>query len=241
MQTYSNGEKDGYEAYNEDFDLKLDDNNTYDATRNVGYNARTTRKVNTVQSTRVKSRKNTSGIENLIKWVVIAVIVLFVGDYVLKNINQELPELSNYVDMNVDEIEEALGLELPANESMISQAHQYSNSNVTVNGNDNIGVVYFDGVQGGLYCNSRKYSFFGIELGDYQLSAENNMSYKYDESFIVFDDMLSGLSTTVFYVNYDKGDCLVVVYNDENAMTAAIAYYNNYKKVTEKLDLDFKF
>ena len=61
------------------------------------------------------------------------------------------------------------------------------------------------------------------------------MTFTYDESFKVLDDMADDTATATFYTNSTTNECLVVVYNDLVNKAVAITYINNMKKFTEKL------
>ena len=76
---------------------------------------------------------------------------------------------------------------------------------------------------------------FGISIGDGEFKIDDNLTYEYDESFNVLDDMLGGKSTAVFYYNKANNDCLVIFINDKSARVVAMTYFNDYKLVTQNL------
>ncbi len=171
----------------------------------------------------------------LVKWVVVIALVYMVYTMFFAGSGEKI-DLANYVDATADGLAVSLGVDLPDNPDMVSKIHQYSDSKIKVRGNGHVGVVYFDGKQTGLFCDTRSYSFFNVKLGDYMTSVEANMTYEYDDVFYVINEY-GGMSTTYFYYNKANNDCFAIIYNTQHDKVAAMTYYNDYRKISENLSV----
>lgn len=175
------------------------------------------------------------GVLAIARWMMILAAIAGAVFFIMKVVNPEAKDVTNLVNMDVEEVESALDVTLNENSSMVSQIYQYSNGNVTVYGNGEIGVVYIDDGYAGLHINDKKYSLYGVKIGDSEATAEANMTFDFDESMIVLNDIVQGNSTTVFYKNKIKGDCLAVIYNDHSNRAVAMTYFKNCAMVTQNL------
>lgn len=175
------------------------------------------------------------GVFAIARWMMILAAIAGAVFFIMKVVNPEAKDVTNLVNMDVEEVERTLDVTLNENSSMISQIYQYSDGNVTVYGNGEIGVVYIDDLYVGLHINDKKYSLYGVKIGDSETTAEANMTFASDESMVVLNDITKGNSTTVFYINKVKGDCFAVIYNDHSNRAVAMTYFKNCAKVTENL------
>ena len=69
---------------------------------------------------------------------------------------------------------------------------------------------------------------------------ESAMTYSYEEKFEIGEDVekeLFGDKTDfpVFYCNWTNNDCVVVSCEKSTGKVVAVTYFNNAKKVTERL------
>ncbi len=176
-----------------------------------------------------------SDVFKIIKWVVLIAIVVVAAKFIIKRVNPEVTDVTGLVNKNTAEVEQTLDITLTKNSDMNTKINHYSNGKVTVDGNGEIGVVYIDGRYAGLHIDSKKYSMYGVKIGDGQMDAEGNMTFSYNDTMNVLEDMMQGNSTAVFYEGATKGDCLVVIYNDYSNRVAAVTYFKDYSKVTENL------
>ena len=179
----------------------------------------------------------TSKIISLIKGIVIIAIVAFAIYTAYRILVPKVTDVTPYINTEKSVIESELGVSLPSAPDMISKICNYTKGELTVCGSskDGIAVVYIDGLQAGLHIDNAKYSLFNIQLNNSSYLAEDNMTFTYDESFKVLDDMADDTATATFYTNSTTNKCLVVVYNDLVNKAVAITYINNMKKFTEKL------
>lgn len=224
----------------EDFDLDLGDD-VYDLTSN-NVSGTYRRKPVPPRPTRAsapprRSRSVNSGVYSLLKWVVILVLIAVAADYVPDLLKPKYVDVTNVVNMDTEKVERELGVMLESAPYMESQITHYSKGKLTVDGDGDIGVIHINGKQMGLYINDDKYSMFGIKIGDNQITTEANMTYQYEQSMFEISDFARGYSTTIFYYNRTKNDCIVVVYSDMNNRVISLTYYNDFAKVTEELTI----
>lgn len=184
-----------------------------------------------------EARRNTSdsAVLSVIKWVAIIIILAVVAKSVMSFVKPRNVDVTNLVNKDAAEVEQALGVTFTKNSDMNTKINHYSKGKVTVDGGDGIGVVYIDGKYAGLHVDSKTYSMYGIKVGDGQTNAEKNMTFAHKDSLSVLDDMMKGNSTAIFYEGSNNGDCLVVIYNDHTNRVVAMTYFKDYGKVTENL------
>lgn len=179
--------------------------------------------------------KNEFDVMGIVKWVVIAVMIIVGVKLVSGLVNPKSIDVTGYVDLEADELTKKLDVSLGADSDMSSKVPHYSNGTVTVDGNGEIGVVYIDGKRKGIHTDDKKYNMFGIYIGDGEFKIEDNITYDYDEYFSVLNDMAGGNSTAMFYFNETKNDCFVITVNDKSARVVAMTYFNDYKLISENL------
>lgn len=201
------------------------------------YNSNPVRITTTVSTPTHSSSKSGFDVMGIVKWIVVIAIIVVGVKLIAGVANPKVTDVTGYVDMDIAELEENLDITLQSDCDMKKQIHHYSNSTVTVDGDGEIGVVYFDGKRKGLHINHKKYNMYGVSIGDGEYKIDDNLTYQYEESFTVIDDMISGKSTAIFYYNTKNNDCLVVTINDNSARVVAITYYNDYKLISQNLDI----
>lgn len=171
----------------------------------------------------------------LLKYIFLILLVLIVGNWAIAHISFNSTDVTDMVNMDKGQIEEILQISMMENSDMAKRITQYSKGKLTVDGEKGIGVAYIDGVRAGLHIDNKKYSMYNIHIGDTQQTAEDEMTYVYDNSFTVLKDLYQSNITVVFYVNQRQNDCLVVVYNNYSNKIMAVTYFNNADKATERL------
>ena len=171
----------------------------------------------------------------IVKWVVIIAIVVGGIKLVSNLLNPKVEDITQFVNADKDYVEEQLDVELVDNAEVAKKIPHYSDGNITVDGNDKLGIVYIDGVRKGIHIYDKKYSMFGVTLGDPEYKLEELVSFEYDEYFNVLNDMAKGKSTAYFYFNSKNNDCLVVTINDNSARVVALTYFNDYKLISKNL------
>ncbi|MBQ3545991.1 MAG: hypothetical protein IJA34_13580 [Lachnospiraceae bacterium] len=180
---------------------------------------------------------NSSQLSSILKTVAIILILIFIGTKIYSGLSNEITDITSYVNYEKEDIEKKLDVKLTPNPKMVNKIYRYSKSTVTVDGDNKNGIamVYFDGKRSGLHIDNKQYSLFNIHLGYTQSKAEDVMSFEYDYSYSVINDLMDGSSTAYFYCNSQNNTCLVLVFNGSTNRIVALTYFNDMKKATEKL------
>lgn len=179
-------------------------------------------------------KKSTS--EIVLTWIIVIGIAVAIGWYI-KDSRTRI-DVTGLVNAEKSTIETELGLELENNPKMVKKIYEYSEAELTVEGGTSLGValLYADGKRKGFHIDDKRYTMFGIEIGDNVVDVDNNLAYDYEGTFEVLNDYMDqGVSKGVFYYNEAKNDCLIIVYNDATGLVVALTYYSDYKKMTEEL------
>lgn len=172
----------------------------------------------------------------LLTWIVMISLIVVAGNYIIEVINAPCTDVTGMVDMETEKLESTLGITMVRDSNMYQKINHYSKGNVSTDSDTGIGVVYVDGKQVGLHIDSRKYSMYGLHIGDTDMSVDRKTTYKYEDAFEVYDDMVNGTSTATFYYNNKNNDCLVVICNDRSSRVVALTYFKDMKKMTEQLN-----
>lgn len=172
--------------------------------------------------------------------IIIALIVcgalIFGGKAIVSVVMPEGEDITNLLKSDAAAIASQLGVTFTDNSEWVSQIHQYSKGTVTVKAAEDIGIVYIDGKQMGVHVRSKKYTMFGVQLGDSETSAYNGMSFPYDNFLSVLNDMAEGKTTTYYYYNLERNDCLAITINDTTNRIVGMTYFYDFKKITETLE-----
>lgn len=178
-------------------------------------------------------RDNNSLIVTAIKWFLIVGVVFIVGNRLL---NPEVTDVTNLTRADKATIESELGVSLANNPDKVKQIYEFTEGKITVDGGeDGVAVVYIDGKQKGLHIDDKKYSMYGVEMGQLMINLDDVLTYEYDQNYEVLNDLYQGISTGQFFCNTEKNDCLIVIYNDNSSRVVALTYFSDMKKVTEQL------
>lgn len=181
-------------------------------------------------------RKKKSIWSKLLKWIVMISLIVVAGNYIIEVINAPCTDVTDMVDMDTEKLERTLGITMVRDSNMYQKITHYSKGNVSTDSDTGIGVIYIDGKQVGLHIDSRKYSMYGLHIGDTQMSVDRKTTYKFEGAFEVYDDMVNGTSTATFYYNKNNNDCIVVICNDKSNRVVALTYFKDMKKMTELLN-----
>ena len=169
------------------------------------------------------------------------ILVLFLGGaaYLVFGVLLKGPkELMDCVNMNTEQLEKELGVSLTKNDDTAKRVRHYSNGTLTSDGNGDIAVLYLDGKQLGIHIDSDDYMLFNIEIGDPRYEAEDKMTYQKENTMQILNDMYNGTSTSAFYYNTAKNDCVMVNYNDKTNRVVSITYFNDLSRVSERLNFN---
>lgn len=170
-----------------------------------------------------------------------AVLVLFLAAaaYLIFGVFLKKPkELMDDVNMDTEQLEKELGIKLTKNDTTAKRVRHYSRGSLTSDGNGDIAVLYLDGKQLGIHVDSDDYKLFNIEIGDARYDAEDKMTYQKEDSMQIINDMYNGTSTSVFYYNRSKNDCIMINYNDKTNRVVSITYFNDFSRISENLSFN---
>ena len=173
--------------------------------------------------------------------IIVAVIILslFIGG-VVYGVNYFLgaggKDITIYLNMTEDEIADGLNIEFYDNTELPAKIPVYVDKNrVTAKSGGDLDLIFINGEKVGVRTDSRKYKFYNVSINESEQNALDTMTYKYDSSFVVLNDMAKGTSKDYFYYRKKEGDCLVLTVNDNSNRVVCLAYYNNYRLISKDL------
>ena len=76
---------------------------------------------------------------------------------------------------------------------------------------------------------------FGLKIDDDSNQIQDKTTYDFTDYFVVLTDIYSGKSTSEFYYNENKNDCLVIIINDVSGRIVSMIYYNDFKSISQNL------
>ncbi|MBR1815660.1 MAG: hypothetical protein IJ763_03065 [Lachnospiraceae bacterium] len=184
-------------------------------------------------------KNNSSNIISTIIKIVIAIVIIAVGYYLIQRIiNPKATDITNLVAKSEAEIESELNTKFQDAPDKISSVHQYSSGAVSVHSDGKISIVYIDNIQRGIKIDDKKYSMFNVKIGDPEYKLTDTMNYNYTDYFVVLNDLMSGKSTTTYFYNNTKNDCLITIVNDNTGRVVSLTYYNDFALISENLSFD---
>lgn len=183
-----------------------------------------------------KTKSSSFDVMPIVKIVVIIAVIAIVAKLIAGLINPEVVDVTDYINSDADAVAKALDIEMKPDAEMATQIHHYSNGTVTVEGNGEVGVVYMDGAYAGLHIDAKGYSMFGVAIGDPEYDAVEALNFDYDDSMVVLNDLAAGSSSTVYYYNVQKNNCVALITNGNTNRVVAITYFSNYSKIIETLE-----
>ena len=176
-------------------------------------------------------------IRMIIILLIIGSIIFVASKAIVSVVMPEGEDITSLLTSNADTVAAKLGVTFQDNPEWVSRIHQYSKGTVTVKAAEDIGIVYIDSKQIGIQVESKAYTMFGIQIGDGEKYAYDHMTYPYDDFLSVLNDMAEGKTTTYFYYNQKRNDCLALTINDTTNRIVGMTYFTDYQKVTETLDI----
>lgn len=188
-----------------------------------------------IQGMERQGNKVVQMIVKLIIWLVIGAFLIFFGKLIVSKVMPEGTDITNLLRSNEAMIASELKLDFVDRPEMAGHVHQWSNGKVTVKGTEDVGVVYIDGKQTGIHVESKAYTMFGVQLGDGEQAAYNHMEFEFDNFHSVLNDMVEGKTTTYYYYNLAKNDCLALTINDTSNRIVGMTYFTDYKRIIENL------
>ena len=144
-------------------------------------------------------------------------------------------DITDYLTLSESEIADKLGIKFEQHDELAKSAQQYSGGAVTVRAGEGLQAVYIDGRQVGYCTDSRDWRFFGVGINDSEKDALEKMTYKYESSFVVLNDMLEGNSNTYYYYDSAKNTCFVLAINSKSNRVAYMAFYTDFRAISKDL------
>ena len=194
---------------------------------------------NTAMAEMQGKQKESNPVAGMIVKIIIALVVcgliIFVGKKIVSVVRPEGEDITKYLGQNANTVAKELGLTLTDSPHMEANIYQYSKGTVSVKGTEDLGIVYIDNKQMGVHIPTKKYTIFGVQVGDGEREMYNRTSYPYDSSTSILNTM-SGKGTVYIYYNRERNDCIVFYINNTTNRIESMTYFNDYKKVTETLE-----
>lgn len=194
---------------------------------------------NAVQTHTAQIQKQEVSISKFVIFLIIAVVVALVLTIVPWN---KKIALDSYLRLTMPELEQTLGVTFTENPEAVPYLSipngetdgflVYSTSNKGLN------VIYYNGRQLGISFDSKKYSVYGIKVGDSishlliqtgdssVLGGEDGTGYAYKEYFNMLEDLTRSGSTSEYFVGVDDSVLILVVNDTTNRIVNIIYYYN---------------
>ncbi len=144
-------------------------------------------------------------------------------------------DITSKLTLSEEELAQDMDTTFEDNENIVKMIPRYTNGTLTAKTGKELDIVYVDGKQVGVHTNGRKYKFFGVGVNDPLYTAEDKLTYQYDECFQVLTDFLNENSESYFYYNDKNNDCLVLTVSKNTNRVVSMVYYTDYHKMTENL------
>lgn len=193
---------------------------------------------NTVMAEAQAKQKESNPIVGMFIKMVVALavcgLVIFVGTKIVSVVMPKAIDVTPLLNADSRTIQSELGETFTSNPSWSSKVYEYSKSDPTFEGAENIGVVYMDGEQIGVHIPTKTYSIFDTRVGDGEKYMYDHTAYPYDNFSSILDTM-SGKATVYIYYNVERNDCIFFLINNTTNRIQSMTYYNDYKKVSETL------
>ena len=174
---------------------------------------------------------------NIILNILIWGILFFIAFMFYRGISFKPTDITSYADQDKDTILSTLDITVTPAPYMKDKIYEYTDKELSVDKDDKTGfaVIYLDDEYAGIHIDSKKYSIFGLQVGDAEISVENKITYEYDRSFQVIDEIERGVSDTWFFENYDNNTGLALTVNNATNCIVAITYYTDMDEITKEL------
>lgn len=186
-----------------------------------------------------KQKGNGEIVGTIIKIIIIFMVcglVVFAGKKLVSVLVPEGQDITTMLNWKENEISTSLEEVFVDNQGWTTDVYHYSKGSIAVKGAEDIGVVYIDGRQIGVHIASKKYTIFGVQVGDGEKHMYDNTTYPFDSFISIVDTINGGRSTLYIYYNNSRNDCIFFKINNSTNRIESMTYYSDFRKVTEKLD-----
>lgn len=225
----------------ETFNDNLPENNPWDYKKNAEFEEEPCLIIHNSVTASIQGQEKQAnpikvGIIKLIIALMIGVVLFFGGKYIMSILSPEGMDITSILNKDADTIASVLGVTFQDNTEWVSQIHQYSTGTTTVKAADDIGIIYIDGKQAGVHIRDEKYTIYGIQIGQGEQNAYDNMTYPYDDFLSILNDMAEGKTTTYYYYSNERNDCVALTVNDTTNRIVGITYFYDFNKIMETID-----
>lgn len=174
--------------------------------------------------------------ENL-KKTLIGLLVLAILVIVGKIIFFPTPkDLTDSAKLSEEELASKFHITFQRDETMDKYIPQWTNgSTIEAKTGKGLTVYSVDGVYSGFHFDTKKWTVYGLKVGMAVQDIDGAITFNYEDSFMVLNDVLGGNSSADYYYNTATNEMLTVTISDRTGRIAAISYTNNFRKVTENL------
>ena len=182
-----------------------------------------------------KDKTNEKLIKTAIGLVVLAAIIL-----IIKLVFFPAPrDLTSCTKLSEPELEIELRTTFKRDENMDKFIPHWLESG-TFEAKSGKGLYTFsiDGEYKGFHIDKKRYTLYGLTIGERYDVAEMTFNFPYTGSFFVVNDLANGVSTADYYYNESTNECVIVTINNNSGQVVAITYTNDYRKMTENLSHD---
>jgi hypothetical protein len=191
-----------------------------------------------INSTYVKEDKQT--VSPVVKIVILAAIalVLIIAFVVVRNKYFSSHDLTPDVNLSEDELAKKYKMNFEEDKNMLQKVPRWTDAKVSVKSDKDLCVVYANGKQVGLHTSNKRYTIYGVKVGDPDYKVEDMLTFKHESNFSVLNDIGNGSATAYYYYDWSKNACVVLTVNDTSNRIVAITYYSDLKTMTNQLEFD---
>lgn len=184
----------------------------------------------------VKKDSTGTKIVKIVIGIIVCLVLFFVGKNLINRFNPKSEDITELVNQTESVIASTLSLDFQDAPGKVPSVHQYSGGNVSVHSAGDLSVIYINNRQVGVKVDSKKYSMFGVKIGDGEVTADREMTYDAYDSFSVLEDMMDGGdSVSYFYYNPEKNDCFLLIINSNTNRVVSMTYYNDFRLISRNL------
>lgn len=189
----------------------------------------------------VESRNNlyAAPIIRVFVFIILAAVLMFVYKNVIKP-NFTTTDITDYVKSDEATIIKQLKLSgsFEPDSAWCSRLPIYSNisDGITVKSNNGIGIIYKNNKQSGIAIDGKGYKVFGVKIGDPEYVVADNITFTYDDEFIILNDLMDTRSTGTYYHNTKTNELLAVTVNGNSNRVVAVTYFYDGRFLTDTLD-----
>ena len=174
---------------------------------------------------------------NIILNILIWGILFFIAFMFYRGISFKPTDITSYADQDKDTILSTLDITVTPAPYMKDKIYEFTDKEISIERDDKTGfsVIYLDGEYAGIHFDSKQYSLFGLQVGDAEISIHDQITYEYDRSFNVLDEVERGVSDALFFENHEDNTGLAVITNSATNCIVAITYYTDMDEITKDL------